>query len=138
MTSSDHWLGGKFTLYQPIILYRKFSADKIFDGYHFVEQKVLLTDEAGVIIGIVDEKEAGNDVEKLHGILCPGFINAHCHLELSHMKAHIPKHTGLVDFVFKVINERHFADDEILAAIEAAENEKIGRASCRERVCYAV
>ena len=21
-----------------------------------------------------------------HGILCPGFINSHCHLELSHLK----------------------------------------------------
>ncbi len=85
----------------------------------------MLTDEAGVIIGIVDEKEAGNDVEKLHGILCPGFINAHCHLELSHMKAHIPKHTGLVDFVLKVVTERHYAEHDILEAIEEAEDEML-------------
>jgi cytosine/adenosine deaminase-related metal-dependent hydrolase len=104
-------------------LYRKFSADKIFDGYQFVEQKVLLTDAAGVVKDIVDEKEAGDDVEKLNGIICPGFINAHCHLELSHMKGHIPKHTGLVDFVLKVVTERHFAEHDILEAIEDAEDE---------------
>ncbi|MFZ1304216.1 MAG: amidohydrolase, partial [Ferruginibacter sp.] len=70
-------------------MYRKFSADKIFNGYQFLQQQVLITDIDGVIVEIVDEKEAGDDVEKLNGILCPGFINAHCHLELSHMKGHI-------------------------------------------------
>lgn len=85
----------------------------------------MVTDAAGVIIDIVDEKEAGNDVEKLNGILCPGFINAHCHLELSHMKGHIPKHTGLVDFVLKVVTERHYAEHDILEAIEDAEDEML-------------
>ena len=116
---------GKFTIYQPIILYRKFSADKIFNGYQFLQQQVLITDAAGVIVDIIDEKESGDDVEKLNGILCPGFINAHCHLELSHMKSHIPKHTGLVDFVLKVITERHFAEHDILEAIEDAEDEML-------------
>jgi cytosine/adenosine deaminase-related metal-dependent hydrolase len=41
------------------------------------------------------------------------------------MKGLIPKHTGLVDFVFKVVNERHFNEEEILAAIEDAENEML-------------
>ncbi len=106
-------------------MYRKFSADHIFNGYEFRQQQVLITDARGVIVDIVDEKEAGNDVEKLNGILCPGFINAHCHLELSHLKGHVPKHTGLVDFVLKVVNERHFSEEEILAAIETAETEML-------------
>ena len=83
---------------------------------------MLITDADGVVIELADEKEAGEDVEKLNGILSPGFINTHCHLELSHMKGLIPKHTGLVDFVLKVINERHFSEAEILTAIETAEN----------------
>jgi len=85
----------------------------------------LVTDVAGVVIDMEDEKEGGADVEKLHGILCPGFINAHCHLELSHMKGHIPKHTGLVDFVLKVVTERHYAEHDILEAIEDAEDEML-------------
>lgn len=116
---------GKFTIYQPIILYRKFSADKIFDGYQFLHHQVLITDETGVVIDMIDEKECGDDVESLSGILCPGFINAHCHLELSHMKRHIPKHTGLVDFVLKVVTQRHFAEHDILEAIEDAEDEML-------------
>ena len=113
-------------------MYRKFSADKIFNGYQFLQQQVLITDANGVIVDTVDEKKAGDDVEKLNGILCPGFINAHCHLELSHMKGHIPKHTGLVDFVLKVVTERHlayrqagFAEQEIFDAIENAEDQML-------------
>ena len=123
---------GKFTIYQPIILYRKFSADFIFDGYKLLVQQTLITDEKGVIIEVVAEDKAGDGIEKLKGILCPGFINAHCHLELSHMKGLIAKHTGLVDFILKIVNERHlaygqagFANDEILAAILAAENDML-------------
>jgi cytosine/adenosine deaminase-related metal-dependent hydrolase len=117
--------GGKFTIYQPIILHRKISASKVFNGYQFLEQQVLVTDASGVIVDIIDEAESGDGVEKLNGILCPGFINAHCHLELSHMKGLIPKQTGLVDFVLKVVKERHFAEDEILTAIEDAEDEML-------------
>ncbi len=86
---------------------------------------MLITDAAGVIVDIIDEKESGDDIEKLKGILCPGFINAHCHLELSHMKGLIPKYTGLVNFILKVVNERHFEEHEIVASIEAAENDML-------------
>lgn len=106
-------------------MYRKFTADYVFNGYQFGQQQVVVTDLLGTIIDVIAETEAGGDIEKLNGILCPGFINAHCHLELSHMKGLIPKNTGLVDFVLKVVNERHFAEDEILAAIEKAENEML-------------
>ncbi len=37
----------------------------------------------------------------------------------------IPEQTGLVDFVFKIITERHFAEEQIFAAFEAAENEML-------------
>ena len=106
-------------------MYRKFSADTIFNGYELLQGQVLITDSAGKIVDIKPESDAGEAIEKLDGIICPGFVNAHCHLELSHMKGLIPKHTGLVDFVLKVINERHFSDDEILDAIEKAEKEML-------------
>lgn len=105
-------------------MYRKFSAGNIFTGYQLLEAgNVLITDAAGKVIEIAPSTEAGDDVQQLNGILSPGFINAHCHLELSHMKGLIPEHTGLVDFVLKVIFERHFSEEEITAAIEKADNE---------------
>jgi len=105
--------------------YRKLRADKVFDGYRFWEDSVLIVDESGVIENIVPVTEAGGDTENFKGMLSPGFINCHCHLELSHMKGRIPEKTGLVDFVFKVVTERHHSEEEILKAIEKAEGEMI-------------
>lgn len=84
---------------------------------------ILVTAADGTIEAIISADEAGDDIETFDGMLSPGFINCHCHLELSHLKGLIPKKTGLVDFVFKVVTERHFDEEVILAAIEAAENE---------------
>jgi cytosine/adenosine deaminase-related metal-dependent hydrolase len=104
--------------------YRKFRADHVFDGRKLHSGKVLVTDENGVVEDLVNSEEAG-DAEDIKGILTPGFINAHCHLELSHMKGLIPEKTGLVDFVYKVVTERFHPENEILAAIEKAEDEMI-------------
>jgi len=89
------------------------------------QDHVLITDEHGKIEEIINSKDAGDDVQQFEGVLSPGFINCHCHLELSHMKGLIPEETGLVDFVFKVVNERHFPDEEILDAISKAEDEML-------------
>lgn len=74
---------------------------------------------------IVPAEDAGEDVEIMEGIISPGFINAHCHLELSHMKGVIPKHTGLVDFVFKIVTERNFDTAQIQLAIEKGADEML-------------
>jgi cytosine/adenosine deaminase-related metal-dependent hydrolase len=106
--------------------YLKFSADQIFTGTELrSDQSVLITDDKGVIIDIVAIENAGDDVKHYQGIISPGFVNAHCHLELSHMKGLIPEHTGLPNFILKIVNERHFPDDEILVAIAKAEDEMI-------------
>jgi len=108
------------------LLYQKYQADFLFTGYEILNQEyVLITDEKGVVIDIVHETEAGNDIKKLSGLLTPGFINCHCHLELSHMKGLISEKTGLVDFVFKVVTQRHFPEEEILNAIANAEKEML-------------
>ena len=107
-------------------MYRKFSAQNIFTGQALLPQgNVLITDADGLVEEIIALKDAGDDIEFFEGLLCPGFINAHCHLELSHLKGFIPEKTGLVNFVFKVITKRHFAEEHILAAIETAENEML-------------
>ena len=72
--------------------FQKFRADQLFDGYRLLDnQHVLITTEEGVIEDIVHINEAGDDVQEFNGILSPGFINCHCHLELSHMKGMISR-----------------------------------------------
>lgn len=104
---------------------RKLKADKIFNGYRFVEEQVVVVRENGIIEDLVAEESAGEDIEIFEGILSPGFVNCHCHLELSHMKGLIPEKTGLVDFVFKVVTERHHSAEEVSAAIERGEEEML-------------
>jgi len=106
--------------------YRKFRADQLFTGYQLLgKDTVLITDEQGVVESILPYTEAGDEVEYLPGILSPGFINCHCHLELSHMKGAIPEKTGMTDFVLAVVQQRHHPDENILTAIEEAENEML-------------
>ncbi len=104
----------------------KFHPAKLFDGYRFLAtDRVLITAEDGTIEDIIAASEAGADVQELNGILSPGFVNCHCHLELSHMKGYIPQGTGLVRFVLDVVEQRHFPEEEILNAIAKAEEEML-------------
>ena len=53
----------------------------------------------GEIVDCVPREQAGiDDIQYLPGLLMPGMVNAHCHIELSHMKGKIPMQTGLVGF----------------------------------------
>ncbi len=105
--------------------YRKFKADQMFNGTDLLANSILITDDLGKIIAVVNDKDAGEDVEVLAGILSPGFINAHCHLELSHLKNKIPERTGLIEFVYKVVTERHLPEGTILHAMKIAQDEMI-------------
>ncbi|HEU5365856.1 MAG TPA: amidohydrolase family protein, partial [Hanamia sp.] len=106
--------------------YRKLKADYLFTGEKILNnENVLIVGINGEIVNIIDKKDAGEEIETYKGILSPGFINAHCHLELSHLKNVIAEKTGLIDFVFKVVAERYFAKEEILNAIEKGEEEML-------------
>lgn len=86
--------------------YRKLAADRLFTGYAFADDQVLITDATGRVEALVDESEAGEGVEHFAGMLTPGFVNCHCHLELSHLSGAIPQHTGMVDFLLSVLKIR--------------------------------
>lgn len=103
--------------------YQKLKADKIFDGNTFQENKVLILEPDGTIAGLIAAEEAGDDIKVYNGILTPGFINCHCHLELSHLKNVIPPHTGLIEFLCSVVTKRGFPADFIQQEIEKAEKE---------------
>ena len=59
------------------------------------------------------------------GILCPGFVNAHCHLELSHLSDTIKKGKGFLDFIAEIKKRDTFKKDQIYIAIENAEKRLI-------------
>lgn len=105
-------------------MYQKFQATQLFTGTELLEdQLVLITTKDGTVEGIVGIEDAGADIQSFEGILTPGFVNAHCHLELSHMKDMIPAHTGLQEFVKQIVSLRQIDPQAIQDAIVAAENE---------------
>jgi aminodeoxyfutalosine deaminase len=107
-------------------MYQKFQATQLFTGTELLEdQLVLITTKDGTVEGIVGIEDAGDDIQSFEGILTPGFINAHCHLELSHMKDMIPAHTGLQEFVKQIVSLRKVEPAAIEDAIVAAEKEML-------------
>ena len=103
--------------------YRKFRANKLFTGHKFLDNDaVLVTDENGSVQEIVSLEAAGDAVESFNGILCPGFINTHCHLELSHMKGMIPPKSGMISFLLSVMKHRDIDKEIVLQAMAEAES----------------
>lgn len=105
-------------------MFRKFLADNLFTGHDLLtnNQLVLIVNTNGTIEGLVPFADVGDDIETIEGLLSPGFINAHCHLELSHLKGIIPEKTGMVDFIFGVLGNRAIIDNDHTAKMEADAN----------------
>jgi len=106
---------------------RKISANKIYPITSSpIENGVVVVDENGKIIAIdVLENHDKTEVEFFDGVIVPGFINAHCHLELSHLNGVAQTGTGLIDFISQVIKNRNHSAEIIQEAIEREEKNMI-------------
>jgi cytosine/adenosine deaminase-related metal-dependent hydrolase len=78
---------------------------------------VMAVDDTG---GNLPEK-AGTEFH--NGIIIPGLINCHSHLELSHMQGEIPPGGGLTRFINSVRNSREAPPDAIITAAARADRE---------------
>lgn len=92
-----------------------------------IDHGVIAFDEQGCVRGLYTQQEAealGLQVSRHYsGALVPGFINTHCHLELSHLRGKISQHTGLFKFVSEVMKNRAADASEIMKAMEHADEE---------------
>lgn len=104
----------------------KFQADQLFTGSRMLPgNHVLIMDADGTVLDLIPDSMAGEDVLQLNGILSPGFVNAHCHLELSHMKDVIPPGTGMVDFLLGILQQRKAGEAAIREAMIKAESDML-------------
>ena len=96
------------------------NAAPIKDGYLFIE-------DDGTVIHLTDIPPISTDfeVERYKGILCPGFVNTHCHLELSAMKDLMPEGTGLPNFVSQIPTRRNECVLDPEKAIEEGDREML-------------
>jgi cytosine/adenosine deaminase-related metal-dependent hydrolase len=109
------------------ILMKSFKADYVFPvNAEPIKNGVVTVDDAGKIISVTEHlpPEAKNQhVEHLSGIICPGFVNTHCHLELSHLAGKLTRQTGLVNFIKEVLKFRNVDKSLIADAAIKADNE---------------
>jgi len=104
---------------------RKLTAEYIFPIVGApIRQGVVVVDEVGSVLS-VDAREQHDPatLEVYKGVIIPGFVNTHCHLELSHMKGRVDTGTGLLPFLQQVVKFRDIPMEEILDAIDRADKE---------------
>lgn len=106
---------------------RKISAHTIYPvSSSPIENGVVIVDEKGKIIAVdVLENHDKTEIEFFDGVIVPGFINAHCHLELSHLNGVAQTGTGLIDFISQVIKNRNHSPEIIQEAIGREEKNMI-------------
>ena len=113
--------------HEKLLLMKSFKADYVYPvSADPVNNGIVTVDDYGKVISVTDEitpRPYGAPVEILSGIIVPGFINTHCHTELSHMKDKISTGGGLISFIQEILSTRAADQNDVLAAAEAADNE---------------
>jgi len=103
---------------------KSFRADYVFPiSADPIKNGIVTVDDSGKIISVSTHAHPDTEVEQLSGVICPGFVNTHCHLELSHLHNLTPKQTGLVEFIKSVQQLRGASEDVIAEAAFAADEQ---------------
>jgi len=89
---------------------RRLSAQYIFTNTGKPLKRGIVTlDDEGMVVSVEDtlgELRESVSVEFHNGILTPGFVNCHCHLELSHLKIPEGGPLGLASFITGITSGR--------------------------------
>jgi len=95
---------------------RRFSANYIYPVNSApLKNGIVEINNNGEITNIIDTKgelTESRNLEFYNGVIIPGFINTHCHLELSELKGVFEKHTGLPKFLKNVIRYKKQSDNK--------------------------
>ena len=66
-------------------------------------------DDEGTILGVGQCEDAASEKNFYDGAIVPGFVNAHCHVELSHLHGKFRKGTGMAGFIDQINELRDWA-----------------------------
>jgi len=107
------------------LIQRLLKTDKLYTGKgDFISDGMIAIDDTNTIVEVGQNLVAdGINSEYFEGALCPGFINTHCHLELSHLKGKLSRQTGIHNFIVELQKIRNASEAEKLQAIQQANAE---------------
>ncbi len=90
-----------------------------------IQNGVLQISNKGEVINVFSNNKSfpKTEIEHYRGVLCPGFINSHCHLELSHLAMCYKKGSGLLEFIKSIKQAKDHTINDIKNSIEIAENQ---------------
>jgi cytosine/adenosine deaminase-related metal-dependent hydrolase len=100
---------------------KRLAAHRLLTPEGLVPDCVVTVDEAGVIVDVrqVERLDCEAGVEFHSGIIVPGFVNTHCHFELSYLRDVIPAGGGFTAFARGMADNRgRFSMEERTAAAD--------------------
>lgn len=110
---------------------KKFAADYAFTlngSPKPLERPLVVTDETGKILSVSQySNDELSDVDYHKGILIPGMVNAHCHIELSHLKGVFRQATGMSGFINQINALRESVDEKGRAEAMKSEFDNFSR-----------
>lgn len=90
-----------------------------------LQNGIVSVTDSGAIAGIYDENSPEVkkfEIERLQGLITPGFVNAHCHIELSHLEKKVDRNLGLIPFLELMIGFRQMDfEGDVGKAMEKAD-----------------